>query len=233
MRIWDIACGYLNDNSLLGEHRELHGIVSILENKKKGYSHHPETKRWQGCEGALRLRHLLIRSEMQLRGFQDRTPLASLDPGGLWPAVFITQPGQQFLLLEEKYRGKRQGRIPLPATVQELWAQHKYSILARDQQIYTSLGRLAATETGRATFDRIAVTLTSLIRVPPTDGGLRNALQHMWGHVSHFKTETITEDDLQNPTTLLAAVQKLAQENRIAYLLGSTALSELGAWLQQ
>jgi len=30
MRLWDINPGYLNRQSLLGEHRELHGIVSIL-----------------------------------------------------------------------------------------------------------------------------------------------------------------------------------------------------------
>ena len=52
MRIWDIHPGYLNNQSLLGEHRELHGIVSILVNKKKGYSQHPETKRWVGYDWA-------------------------------------------------------------------------------------------------------------------------------------------------------------------------------------
>jgi len=38
MRIWDINPGQLNDKSLLGEHRELHGIVSILVNNKSGYA---------------------------------------------------------------------------------------------------------------------------------------------------------------------------------------------------
>lgn len=32
MRVWDLSPGHLNDRSLLGEHRELHGIVSILAN---------------------------------------------------------------------------------------------------------------------------------------------------------------------------------------------------------
>jgi len=43
MRVWDINPGYLNRQNLLGEHRELHGIVSILVNRKKGYANHPET----------------------------------------------------------------------------------------------------------------------------------------------------------------------------------------------
>jgi len=50
MRVWDINPGYLNRQSLLGEHRELHGIISIIVNKKKGYANHPETVRWVGYE---------------------------------------------------------------------------------------------------------------------------------------------------------------------------------------
>jgi hypothetical protein len=46
MRIWDIDPGYLNRQSLLGEQREPHGIVSLIVNGKKGYSRNPETRRW-------------------------------------------------------------------------------------------------------------------------------------------------------------------------------------------
>ena len=70
MRIWDIHPGYLNRQSLLGEHRELHAIVSIIGNKKKGYSRHPETVRWVGYGWALGQRHRLLSAEMALRGFQ-------------------------------------------------------------------------------------------------------------------------------------------------------------------
>ncbi len=229
MRIWDVSPGYLNDNSLLGEHRELHGIVSIIQNNKKGYSHHPETMRWRGHEGALRIRHALVRAEMHLRGFHDRTPLELLQPAGLWPSVFIDAPERQFTLLAEKYEGKQRGRIPLPINVQELWAQHKYSILARDPQIYSSLGRLAATDTSKATFDRVAMTLTFLLRVQPSEGGLQNTLQHMWGYVKEFP---LTRDtDINTPGDLFAAIQDLAQDHDITYLTRSTALSELRAWM--
>jgi Pyrimidine dimer DNA glycosylase/Protein of unknown function (DUF1722) len=231
MRIWDINPGYLNDQSLLGEHRELHGIISIIQNNKKGYSHHPETMRWRGHEGTLRLRHSLVRAEMELRGFQDRTPLEMVHPAGLWPTVFIDPPEKQFAMLTEKYRGKQQGRIPLPADVQELWAQHKYSVLARDQQSYTSLGRLAATDMSRTTFNRVAMTLTYLLRVQPPEGGLRNALQHMWGYVADFHGAKNSDNALQTPGKLLAAIQDLAQDHDITYLVRSTALSELRAWL--
>ncbi|MGB0468223.1 MAG: pyrimidine dimer DNA glycosylase/endonuclease V [Pontibacterium sp.] len=35
MRIWDIDPGYLNRQSLLGKHRELHGMVSIIAHNKR------------------------------------------------------------------------------------------------------------------------------------------------------------------------------------------------------
>ena len=57
MRIWDIPVEKLCRNHLLGEHRELHAIWSILINNKKGYAHHPETVRWKGKQKALYLRH--------------------------------------------------------------------------------------------------------------------------------------------------------------------------------
>ena len=53
MRIWDILPDKLYRQHLLGEHRELHAIWSILTKNKKGYSNHPENVRLggdlQGC----------------------------------------------------------------------------------------------------------------------------------------------------------------------------------------
>jgi hypothetical protein len=48
MRIWDIPPDKLCRNHLLGEHNELHAMWNILTQGKKGYSNHPETKRWVG-----------------------------------------------------------------------------------------------------------------------------------------------------------------------------------------
>lgn len=231
MRIWDISPGYLNDNSLLGEHRELHGIVSILVNNKKGYSRHPETLRWQGFGWALARRHALLRAEMQLRGFHDRTPLAFDQATGLWPGTFIDPPASQFDILAEKYTQKQHGRIPLPMNVQDFWAQHKYSVLARDQQVYTALGRLIAADISRATFDRITLTITYLMRVQPPEGMLHNALRHMWGSVADSGTRGSETYDFKDTDSFLAALKDQAKRHNITSLLQSTALSELGAWL--
>jgi hypothetical protein len=77
MRIWDIGPEKLCRNHLLGEHRELHAIWSILTNKKKGYRNHPETKRWQGKLKALYARHKKLVEEMERRGYRHRSPLSA------------------------------------------------------------------------------------------------------------------------------------------------------------
>lgn len=75
MRIWDISPEILCRNHLLGEHRELHAIWSVLTNHKKGYSRHPEVLRWEGKLKALYLRHGQLVTEMSKRGYVHKSPL--------------------------------------------------------------------------------------------------------------------------------------------------------------
>ena len=75
MRIWDIDPVHLCDQHLLGEHRELHAIWSILTTEKQGYAQHPETRRWRGRLAALYARHGEQVNEMRSRGFRHLSPL--------------------------------------------------------------------------------------------------------------------------------------------------------------
>ena len=231
MRIWDINPGYLNRQSLLGEHRELHGIVSIIVNKKKGYSRHPETVRWVGCGWALRQRHRLLAAEMSLRGFRDKSPVVTRSCIGLWPETYVDEPFRQFQILEEKYKAKEQGRIPLPKNAQQLWRHHKYSTLARDVNLYKKLGKDVSHMKPHDDFSELAKMLTELLRKPPSVGGLRNALQHMWGYVSDFSPAPKGEVDSWSLSRLLKETQQHALKNEEPYLLSSTALSELMVWI--
>lgn len=60
---------------LLGEHRELHAIWTILTQDKTGYRNHPETKRWEGKTNALFERHEALVGEMECRGYNHRSPI--------------------------------------------------------------------------------------------------------------------------------------------------------------
>jgi hypothetical protein len=266
VRVWDVNPGYLNRQSLLGEHRELHAIVSIIRNNrgyepqsklrgiipsatrdcsaykfqctsflkleshnKKGYSRHPETLRWIKFGWALNQRHRLLAAEMNLRGYVDRSPVLLKTQYQKWPDVFVDLPVTQFSILAEKYINKDPGRIPLPRNVQQLWAQHKYSVMARDNAEYKRIGRLVASrKTGNGISD-LYPELVSLLRCPPGEGNLRNAVQHMWEYVSGFASLSGKAIERKTTQSLLKEIQRLAFLHDVVYLKESTALGELQA----
>ena len=228
MRIWDLPAGYLNRQSLLGEHRELHGIHIILSKGKAGYARHPETRRWQGVLSGLVQRHALLVAEMRLRGYTDRTPV-SCDATVTWPTTFVTDPGEQVALLRRKYLGRESGRIPLPRNAQQLWAQHKYSVLARSPVLYRRFGEAVARPRSRGPMADVLRDLVLILREPPSSGGLVTAIEHMWGHVRTRATADERQQAKTGALQMLALTQMLALRVREPYLTASTALSELGA----
>ena len=162
---------------------------------------------------------------MQLRGYSHHSPLPNISGAAAWPNIFIDAPARQFELLAGKYAADgRSGRIPLPRNCQELWAQHKYSVMAHDPNLYRQLGPAVAH--GGQYHDNTEALSRLLIRTlrsEPEPGHLINALQHMWGYV---KGEAPPE-----PSALLEAIQAAAIKRDTTYLINSTALSELAVWL--
>jgi len=76
MRIWDqINPSKLCNRHLLGEHRELHAIWTIIKDEKKGYRNHPEVKRWNGFLFSLYHRHQLLVVEMKKRKMNHKSGL--------------------------------------------------------------------------------------------------------------------------------------------------------------
>lgn len=108
MRVWDVAPEKLCRNHLLGEHREIHAIWSVLTNNKRGYSRHPEVLRWKKRLGALYKRHEEVASEMRRRGHRHNSPL---DPrhavGSRVQSKFIDTPEEQLIILRRKQCGCR------------------------------------------------------------------------------------------------------------------------------
>jgi hypothetical protein len=172
MRIWDIDPGYLNRQSLLGEHRELHGMFVVLTQNIKGYSAHPETKRWKDHIVALCKRHDLLVEEMRLRGYNHHSPLPVIAGETKWPKTFIDPPHAQFAILKQKYRGREPGRIPLPTSARQLWAQHKYSVLAHDPRLYKLIGPWLAAGDDEIRFRSLAKIL---VRFRPSSPGRETA----------------------------------------------------------
>jgi len=103
MRIWDIPPSKLCRNHLLGEHRELHAIWSILTKHKKGYSRHPETLRWKGKLRALYARHEKLIEEMDKRGYDHKSPLDKRKVAGkVRQTIFVDSYERQVEILRKK-----------------------------------------------------------------------------------------------------------------------------------
>jgi hypothetical protein len=235
MRVWDIHPGYLNRESLLGEHREVHALISIISKNKRGYARHPETRRWKGHLGSLRRRHALLVAEMQLRGYRHASPAPHRGLPGRWPERFVDFPGAQFQILQAKYATRRPGRIPLPIRAPQLWAHHKYSIMARDPRLYKDIGRTVARLRRGTPIAGLAEELTLLLRCAPSPGNLRNALEHMWGHVSRSSNEEATTADCpgfdRELGSILSEICRRAWQQESTYLLQSTSLTDLRLWV--
>jgi len=230
MRIWDLNPGYLNRQSLLGEHRELHGIVSIIKNNKKGYSNHPETLRWVGYGWALKQRHKLLVAEMELRGYKDKSPVLLRTKPRVWPRCYLDKPVKQISILREKYKNLESGRIPLPKNAQQFWAQHKYSVMARDISAYKNIGKWVTSKSGSKDLSKVSEDISTLLRNAPEQRLLENVLQHMWGYVSKYSSLSSKELHSLEMNALLNNIQELSLSNNMKYLIESTSLSELSAW---
>lgn len=103
MRVWDISPVRLCRAHLLGEHRELHAIWSVLVNDKMGYARHPETLHWKGKLRALYGQHEALVGEMAARGYRHLSPLAKSEATGTAKqTVFVDSPRAQIGILRNK-----------------------------------------------------------------------------------------------------------------------------------
>lgn len=103
MRVWDIAPKHLCREHMLGEHREVHAIWTVLIENKKGYSQHPETLRWRGKLKALFLRHEKLVKEMARRGYNHNSPLdKKFAKGKAIQVKYLHTPRQQKEILRKK-----------------------------------------------------------------------------------------------------------------------------------
>jgi hypothetical protein len=103
MRVWDIPPPRLCRQHLLGEHRELHAVWTVLTRGKRGYSRHPETLRWVGKLRALYLRHDRLVREMEGRGYTHRSPLDErFATGAAVQRVYVDSPARQRAILASK-----------------------------------------------------------------------------------------------------------------------------------
>jgi len=229
--IFDIQPGYLDNQQLKFEFNFLQALL------EPGYQYNEielsdaELQRWSECLPAAEVRLRQVSAELNFRGstflVAPRKKHESIQ-SSCWPDLRITLT-EQVQLIENSSNGIAQARIPIPLNEQQLWAQHKYSIMARDQNLYTQIGPALVGKNSQTRFDELLPVLNSAMRNIPIEGGIKNALQHMWGHVSE-RTETTGNIDNWSFDKFLEQIQVFAKKKSDKYLLQSTALTELKAY---
>lgn len=216
--VYDIDPGFLDDGRLAAQMRLLVGLVTTASQPNP--EHFPLS--WSGHEDALALRLNHLIAEMRLRGLATPEPVALSGESILWPAL----DRERLQAQREEIAAGPPGRIRLPRNDHELWASYKYAVLARNQRSYSRFGQRVAART--LPYDALWLSLIGASQVPPREGGLRNALQHMWGYVSRYSS---LDPQAGSLAQLLREVQALAAAHQVSYLLNSTALGELAVWI--
>lgn len=221
----DLSPGFF-DNELLGE--QMRRVSVYMDSKSYGTTTPKSTLPlyWHGYEDALAVRINELMAEMQLRKIPTPEWIRLTDEAIVWPVVPEKSLMEQYTFLVERAKQGKVGRIRLPQSPHELWASYKYSTLARNHKAYLQFGQRVAARS--IDFESLLSQLSAVCRVQPSIGCLRNSLQHMWGYVSKFSKVDPNKATLVG---LLAEVQLQAVEHADTYLLNSTSLSDLAAWL--
>lgn len=233
MRVWDIHAGYLSRQSLLGQHAEIHALLSILGEGKKGYSAHPETLRWKGNMDKLKNRHDLTVREMLLRGFGHKSPCSRECPVGTRELSFVDPPAAQIEILRQKYLKRQQhGRIPLPKNGSELWGHYKYSVMARGygyyEEVQSYIKKRKNLPIAREN-DLILKILLIMERIV-TEKALQLVVDHLWGYLKNEVLPGEREAYFSHQgdkKEQLSYIFQLAQKYQKIYLLKSTIFSDL------
>jgi hypothetical protein len=75
------------------------------------------------------------------------------------------------------------------------------------------------------------VDLAAVLEQEPTPGRLRGAIEHLWGYVSEVASVEERRLAASSLEGMLVATQYIAVRTQQPYLLASTALSELRAFV--
>jgi len=167
---------------------------------------------------------------MQLGGYRHLPPLEPTH-GLRWPVPYSDPPIAQFAILAGKYRDREPGRIPLPRNASALWAQHKYSVMARDPEQYRALGRRVAAMRRGADLTPFAQELTEVLRTTPPRPRLANAVEHMWGYVSRDASDEERRRAAASLPGLFRTTCVVAARTGEPYLAASTAMSDLAVFI--
>ncbi|MCM2679471.1 pyrimidine dimer DNA glycosylase/endonuclease V [Echinimonas agarilytica] len=224
MKIWDCYPAYLNQNLLVAEHRELHGLQQISNRKT------PITKAtdahiaaWISSPNAMSIRHDQIVEEMHLHQIEHRSPMPRDDEPVEWPPL-LQQPSvaNQFSQLREV---SSDARLAVPEDSETLIEQFAFSLMARDPALYKRLQ--AQTAQGDLSLDELMVTVSETLQLPVDEEVYQRVISTMWRYCAKAPEAFTFASSVNEPRRRLRAIQYLASKYKWPELWKSTALTDL------
>ena len=107
-----------------------------------------------------------------------------------------------------------------------LWREEKYNVMFYSQNHYNAIRQAMK---NKASYEEVSALIEQALSLPPSEGSMRNACQHMWGY---FKKVASEEEKKQygqlmqttNFSELLSFLRRLAEKYEVTYLLESRIL---------
>lgn len=121
-------------------------------------------------------------------------------------------------------------RIKSPENIQMIWAQHKYSVLARDHSFYKDIGKSLAGKKGLDGYENLLKELSDIILKRPEKGSLLNSVLHMWGYLPKDLKKDISSPDKTNIKEAVKVIAEFSINQGSSYLKDSTALCDFYYW---
>ena len=224
MKIWDCFPAYLNQNQLIAEHRELHGLHQKTERQAPmSDSMDPHIANWLQVPQAIAWRHGLVVEEMRLHQIDHKSPIDSFRTPIEWPAfskeISLSMQFDQIKALAND------ARLVVPDETETLIQQSAFSLMARDPGLYKYLqneshhGRLAMTELFRE--------VTEVVRKPVQREVYERVINSMWRYCQKAPEAFTYTSSNNRPSRRIRAIQFLANKYRWPELWQSAALTDL------
>lgn len=131
--------------------------------------------------------------------------------------------------VDEIIFSENEKRISSPLNLQQIWAQHKYSVLARDHLFYKQTGSFLSGKKGLEGYKSFLEKVSDIILQRPNKGSLFNSVLHMWGYLPVGIKENINPSK-KNMHMCMKIIADFSLSEKCLYLKNSTALSDFYYW---
>ncbi|MBD1389571.1 hypothetical protein IC617_09030 [Neiella sp. HB171785] len=224
MKIWDCYPAYLCQSMLVAEHRELHGLLQIVERGQTvDKSADPYIASWLDRPQAIAARHEQLVAEMRLLDIEHKSPV-TINVGPIeWPPMSSDiGVGIQF---EQLAATSEDARLKSPTKPDELLQQNALSIMAREPSLYKYLQR--ENQSGRLKLIEVQREVTEVIRRPVQIEYLERVVATMWRYCEQAPEAFTFSSNRRDPKRKMKAIQFLASKYKWPEIWQTTALTDL------